>query len=170
MLRGCFVFLLVSLLLCWISAIMYRKLVCCFVNWQLPNPIHWQRDAVHLRDLTTAPRVQRLGDAKWCVLILHLLKPNRAPTIVQEMCTIPASAQTKQGWEDQPSLKRKPSPTAPSLCKMIFPLSGSVSWTSLCTSLNCFCTVVSLIRANKGFYILGYIGSGSQIGLQEIKS
>lgn len=168
MLRGCFVFLLVSLLLCWISTIMYRKLVCCSVNWQLPNPIHWQRDAVHLRDLRTAPRVQRLGDAKWCVLILHLLKPNRAPTVIQEMCTIPASAQTKQGSEDQPSLKRKPSPTTPPQSDI--PLSGSVSWTSFCTSLNRFCTAVRLIRTNKGFYILGYIRSGSEIGRREIKS
>lgn len=149
MLRGWFVFLLGSLLLCWISTIMYRKLVCCFVNWQLPNPIHWQRDAAHLRDLKTAPRVQRLGDAKWCVLILHLLKPNRALTIIQEMCRIPASAQTKQGSADQPSLKRKPSPTTPTLSvQNDIPLSGSISWTSFCSSLNRFCTVVSLIRTN----------------------
>lgn len=95
----------------WISIFIYRKLV----YWQLPNPICWQKDAVHLCDLRTAACVQCLRDAKWCVLILHLLKPNRAPNIIQVMCITAASAYTKQGSKDQPGLKKKISPTPSSL-------------------------------------------------------
>lgn len=63
---------------CWIRIIIYQKLV----YWQLPNPICWQKDVVHVW-----PQNGSLCSiSPWCKV----------------MCTNSTSAQTKQGSEHHP--------------------------------------------------------------------